>query len=472
MASRHPREPIPPYNSQELIQNIHHVLTDLYSHPYPEVPSPPNLPKRASVALIIRINPHYEHWPDTKATNRFANGETITFDSAQERLDAFFAQDWVKHGDPEVLFIKRAARKGDKWTGHIALPGGRRDPEDADDKAAAVRETSEEVGLDLTDDVAMNVGNLPQKVITMAWGKTPLMVLCPYVFLLTTPNIPALRLQPTEVASAHWVPIRALLAPSQRTYWYQDVSSRTSRQEFGFKRWFHRAMTGKMMFAAVRLVPSQTVYCSNIAEFMPISKSKESAQKPRSSKEMINVTVPLLGSTSHTAPSPTDHPLLLWGLTLGVMGDFLDLLPTDQSLGLWVYPTFTPYDLRFILWALSFNFRRQKQTLFQQGYRSTRPPAVELGMDSIGTREDSNTDMSIESNWPMRVMNDKRGSRSEFVSVMLEGYYTIIRRAVILAVLGRLSVASILVFLASRRLTKQSIVDILWTAFCKTMYRE
>jgi len=89
-------------------------------------------------------------------------------------LDSFFSQTWAQNGDPEVLFIKRAARPGDRWTSHVALPGGKRDPEDADDKATAIRETMEEVGIDLSNEQALFVGNLPQRVITTTdWGNTP-----------------------------------------------------------------------------------------------------------------------------------------------------------------------------------------------------------------------------------------------------------------------------------------------------------
>jgi hypothetical protein len=38
-------------------------------------------------------------------------------------LSELFQQSWAQHGDPQVLFIKRAKRKGDRWSAHIALPG-------------------------------------------------------------------------------------------------------------------------------------------------------------------------------------------------------------------------------------------------------------------------------------------------------------------------------------------------------------
>jgi hypothetical protein len=142
------------------VRNLHEVLNNLTSHEYPFVAGPDTIKKRASVAVIIRLQPTYDHWPSS---------ETLP----ARDLESFFAQDWVQHGDPEVLFIKRAARKGDRWTSHIAFPGGRRDPEDADDRAAAIRETAEEVGIDLSEGNAIAVGNLPQRVVTTHWGKVP-----------------------------------------------------------------------------------------------------------------------------------------------------------------------------------------------------------------------------------------------------------------------------------------------------------
>ncbi len=49
----------------------------------------------------------------------------------------------------EVLLIKRAEAPEDPWSGHIAFPGGRVEPDDATLTDTAIRETREEVGLDL-----------------------------------------------------------------------------------------------------------------------------------------------------------------------------------------------------------------------------------------------------------------------------------------------------------------------------------
>lgn len=50
-----------------------------------------------------------------------------------------------------LWFIQRAQRPGDPWSGHVGFPGGREHPEDPDLLAVAVRETREELGVDLRE---------------------------------------------------------------------------------------------------------------------------------------------------------------------------------------------------------------------------------------------------------------------------------------------------------------------------------
>jgi len=66
------------------------------------------------------------------------------------------------HDTPDrtcVLLMKRVERTGDPWSGHISLPGGGYHAEDADLLATAIRETREELGIDLTS--ARMLGHLP-----------------------------------------------------------------------------------------------------------------------------------------------------------------------------------------------------------------------------------------------------------------------------------------------------------------------
>ena len=109
--------------------------------------------------------------------------------------------------DPDaILLIRRAERAGDPWSGHMALPGGRREPEDPDLLSTAIRETREEVGLLLT--AADLVGSLEDVV-----PRTPVLppiAVRPYVFLVS--SRPPISLNP-EVTASSWVPLSHLLRP-------------------------------------------------------------------------------------------------------------------------------------------------------------------------------------------------------------------------------------------------------------------
>ena len=79
----------------------------------------------------------------------------------------------------EVLFIKRAEKDGDPWSGHMAFPGGHLEPQDADLTAAAMRETHEEIGLVI--ERSDLIGELSQQRAAPR-GRPLNMLVAPYVF--------------------------------------------------------------------------------------------------------------------------------------------------------------------------------------------------------------------------------------------------------------------------------------------------
>lgn len=131
--------------------------------------SPP--PRRAAVALVLRV------------------------DAARDERPV------------EVLFIKRAEFEGDPWSGHVAFPGGRSEPDDASLWHTAARETREEIGLDLQANGYL-LGALDE--VFPRSQRVPSMVVRPYVAVAATDDDLVLS---DEVAAAFWVPITRFTAP-------------------------------------------------------------------------------------------------------------------------------------------------------------------------------------------------------------------------------------------------------------------
>ena len=109
---------------------------------------------------------------------------------------------------PEVLFIERAQHPQDPWSGHMAFPGGRVDPHDPGGRAAAERETEEEVGVSLRD--AEPLGRLDDlRGNPRRHGQ---LVISAFVYRLDRPA--ELRIN-HEVNDAFWFPLSGLLDPAR-----------------------------------------------------------------------------------------------------------------------------------------------------------------------------------------------------------------------------------------------------------------
>ena len=104
--------------------------------------------------------------------------------------------------DFQVLFVKRAEKSGDPWSGQTALPGGKRDPEDRNLKETVVRETLEETRINLFEGCrflgAMEPVRSTQK---------PEMKILPFVVLQEKEQ--AIKLN-EELTEYFWTPLKEL----------------------------------------------------------------------------------------------------------------------------------------------------------------------------------------------------------------------------------------------------------------------
>ncbi len=101
----------------------------------------------------------------------------------------------------KALFVVRARKEEDPWSGHIAFPGGHVEADDESHRQTAERETREETHLDLSG--AAYLGQLDDVT-----GTTLKIVVSGFVFHID--QIPELRLN-YELRESYWITIETLL---------------------------------------------------------------------------------------------------------------------------------------------------------------------------------------------------------------------------------------------------------------------
>lgn len=124
------------------------------------------------------------------------------------RLGAVLAIFLEFEGEASLLFTKRAAGL-DEHAGQISFPGGAVEKNDPDFKAAALRETFEEVSIRAAELDFM--GRLPSQPVLDSWLIHP--------FAAWWPRPRPLRHNPSEVAKIIIHPIADLLRQHKRESW-------------------------------------------------------------------------------------------------------------------------------------------------------------------------------------------------------------------------------------------------------------
>lgn len=97
------------------------------------------------------------------------------------------------------LLLRRTSNPHDPWSGHFSFPGGRHEPQDRHLLATCIRETHEETGICLAED-------LVQAELTAAYAgnRTDSRILVqPYLFQLE--QRPELNLNEREIQSYCWL---------------------------------------------------------------------------------------------------------------------------------------------------------------------------------------------------------------------------------------------------------------------------
>ena len=101
----------------------------------------------------------------------------------------------------QIFLVKRSPRQADPWSGHMAFPGGRRNPFDTNLKDTVMRETLEETKINL--EKCRLLGTLSP--INSEF--TPRMRVLPFVFVCEESQEIELNY---ELSSYYWIPLDKL----------------------------------------------------------------------------------------------------------------------------------------------------------------------------------------------------------------------------------------------------------------------
>ena len=171
------------------------------------------------------------------------------------------------------------------------------------------------------------------------------------------------------------------------------------------------------MFSAVMLLPSESLFCDNTQDkILP-----EPAHLPLTS-ESLNA------SSQERKELHSRQNLVLWGLTLGMISDFLQLLDLKGTQRLWSWPTFSHWDIRFYVWLLTRKYRNQKA---EEENAVHEPVSPSSGNGRLSGVDSTSTAVSVRPGG--------KGLGSGLAGAHhLDSYFENMKQAIILAIATRL----------------------------------
>jgi hypothetical protein len=172
----------------------------------------------------------------------------------------------------------------------------------------ALRQTWEEIGLDLAERDYTCIGQLDDREITTSLGKRLLMILSPFVFLQLTPYEP--RTDPAPATKLHWIPLSNLITPHEWSSVSVDAASRLAPKNSVWLRVAVRALLGSMQFPAIVLDGPET---------------------PATAPAQPRLTHDILEKGVHLVPLAPPQRLKLWGLSLAMALDLLSYMGAVPS---------------------------------------------------------------------------------------------------------------------------------------------
>ena len=171
------------------------------------------------------------------------------------------------------------------------------------------------------------------------------------------------------------------------------------------------------MFSAVMLMPSESLFCDTSRD---MSRS-EPADRHISSKGLNS-------SSQERKELHSRQNLVLWGLTLGMISDFLQLLDSEGTQKLWSWPTFSHWDIRFYVWLLTRKYRNQKA---EEEQAAPEPGSPSSGHERLSGADSTTTAVSVRPGG--------KGLRSGLAGAHhLDSYFENMKQAIILAIATRL----------------------------------